>query len=311
MRKTKKRVFGLLSLALVVATTVFAALLPGPEASAITSVTDTISVRVVGSVPDVNITSPANNSVFVIPDQSLSFDYENVGDVLVTIAYTNKDNETSSYILANFDADYNAGTYSHDLRLLEEGYGYGKYLVTIKGTGLAVDEETGGRVYDEDLVEFWFFPVTGEAAEDENDGLIYLDLEYDKENEDIDTIGINVYDENGNLVTAMSPIKVKAPGDRVELPFSEKDMASGRYRLEITAYNAAGEALYNPYVTYVNYEAIPVPDTGGLFMNLNISRTDYLITGLLIFFPVAIFGLVFIARGQGHRVKASAKRRRR
>ena len=56
MKKTKKRVLGLLGLVLVIITTIFAAFLPGPEASAeggITSVTDTISVRVVGSVPDI------------------------------------------------------------------------------------------------------------------------------------------------------------------------------------------------------------------------------------------------------------------
>lgn len=310
MKKTKKRVFGLLGLVLVVATTIFAALLPGPETSALTSVTDTISVRVVGSVPDVNITSPSNDSVFVIPNQNLSFTYENVGDVLVTIAYTDKDGEIHNYNYAEFDADYYADTFSEDLDLLGEKYGYGRYLVTVKGTGLAEDEE-GHHVYDEDFVEFWFYPVIGEVVEDDNDGLIYLDLEYDKENENINTIGINIYDSNGNLVTKMSPIKVKSPKDRVELPFSEKDMASGRYTVKITAYNEEGEALYNPYATYADYEAIPVPDTGGLFMNLNISRADYLITGLLIFFPIAIFSLVFVMRGRNHKVKASAKRRRR
>lgn len=311
MKKTKKRVFGLLSLVLVVATTIFAAFLPGPEASALTSVTDTISVRVVGSTPDVNIISPSNNSVFVFPDQILSFNYENVGDVLATIKYTDKNGDTHNYNFVEFDANYDADTFSDDLNLLGTNYGYGEYLLAVKGVGLAIDEETGGRVYDEDFVEFWFYPVIGEASEDENDGLIYLDLEYDKENENIDTIGINIYDENGNLVTAMSPIKVKAPGDRVELPFSEKDMTSGKYRIEITAYNEDEEALYNPYITYVNYEAIPVPDTGGLFMNLNISRADYLITGLLIFFPIAIFSLVFVMKGRNYKVKANAKKRRR
>lgn len=311
MKKTKKRVFGLLSLVLVVATTIFAAFLPGPEASALTSVTDTISVRVVGSTPDINIISPSNNSVFVFPDQILSFNYENVGDVLATIKYTDKNGDTHNYNFVEFDANYDADTFSDELNLLGTNYGYGEYLLAVKGVGLAIDEETGGRVYDEDFVEFWFYPVIGEASEDENDGLIYLDLEYDKENENIDTIGINIYDENGNLVTAMSPIKVKAPGDRVELPFSEKDMTSGKYRIEITAYNEDKEALYNPYITYVNYEAIPVPDTGGLFMNLNISRADYLITGLLIFFPIAIFSLVFVMKGRNYKVKANAKKRRR
>ena len=81
----------MLGLALVVITTIFAAFLPSPEASAegsVTSVTDTISVRVVGNVPDILNIKPVSGSVFIYPDQDLSFDYENVEYLTVTIYYT-------------------------------------------------------------------------------------------------------------------------------------------------------------------------------------------------------------------------------
>lgn len=309
MKKTKKRVLGLLGLALVIITTIFAAFLPNPEASAeggITSVTDTISVRVVGSVPDVLNVKPINGSVFIYPDQDLSFDYENVEYLTITIRYTDKDGVEHVIPLLEKDdpesfVDYIPGTYSAPLDLLAEDYGYGEYRVEIVGIGF-------NDVKDFETVEFALYPVVGEANE-ADDGKVYLDLQYDTENENINTIGINIYDENGNLVNALSPITVDSPDVQVELPFAENNLSTGNYRIEITAYNAEGEALYKPYVTYYYYEMIPVPNTGALFGNLNISRTDYLVTGSIIFFLAAILGIVFIVKGRSNKSRLNKKRR--
>ena len=309
MKKTKKRVLGLLGLVLVIITTIFAAFLPGPEASAeggITSVTDTISVRVAGSVPDILNVKPINDSVFIYPDQDLSFDYENVEYLTITIRYTDKDDVEHIIPLLEKDdpesfVDYIPGSYSTPLDLLAEDYGYGEYRVEIVGIGF-------NDVKDFETVEFALYPVVGEANE-ADDGKVYLDLQYDTENENINTIGINIYDENGNLVNVLSPITVNAPDMRVELPFAENNLPTGNYRIEITAYNAEGEALYKPYITYYYYEMIPVPNTGALFSNLNISRTDYLVTGLIIFFLAAILGIVFIVKGRSNKSRLNKKRR--
>ena len=309
MKKTKKRVLGLLGLVLVIITTIFAAFLPGPEASAeggITSVTDTISVRVVGSVPDILNVKPINGSVFIYPDQDLSFDYENVEYLTITIRYTDKDDVEHIIPLLEKDdpesfVDYIPGSYSTPLDLLAEDYGYGEYRVEIVGIGF-------NDVKDFETVEFALYPVVGEANE-VDDGKVYLDLQYDTENKNINTIGINIYDENGNLINVLSPITVNAPDMRVELPFAENNLPTGNYRIEITAYNAEGEALYKPYITYYYYEMIPVPNTGALFSNLNISRTDYLVTGLIIFFLAAILGIVFIVKGRSNKSRLNKKRR--
>ncbi len=309
MKKTKKRVLGLLGLVLVIITTIFAAFLPSPEASAeggITSVTDTISVRVVGSVPDILNVKPINGSVFIYPDQDLSFDYENVEYLTITIRYTDKDDVEHIIPLLEKDdpesfVDYIPGSYSTPLDLLAEDYGYGEYRVEIVGIGF-------NDVKDFETVEFALYPVVGEANE-VDDGKVYLDLQYDTENKNINTIGINIYDENGNLINVLSPITVNAPDMRVGLPFAENNLPTGNYRIEITAYNAEGEALYKPYITYYYYEMIPVPNTGALFSNLNISRTDYLVTGLMIFFLAAILGIAFIAKGRSNKSRLNRKRR--
>ena len=308
MKKTKKRFLGLLGLALVIITTIFAAFLPNPEASAeggITSVTDTISVRVVGSVPDILNIKPVSGSVFIYPDQDLSFDYENVEYLTITIYYTDKDDVEHVIPLLEKDdpesfVNYIPGTYSTSLDLLAEDYGYGEYRVEIVGIGF-------NDIKDFETIEFAFYPVVGEANEAE-DGKVYLDLQYDTENENINTIGINIYDENGNLVNTLSPITVNSPDMRVELPFAENNLPTGNYRIEITAYNAEGEALYKPYITYYYYEMIPVPNTGTLFSNLNISRADYLVTGLIIFFVAAILGIVFVTKGKNSKSRLNRKR---
>lgn len=311
MKKTKKRVLGLLGLVLVAIITILAAFLPGPEVSAeggATIVTDTISVRVVGSQPDILNIKPENGSVFIYPDQNLSFDYENVEYITITIYYTDKDDTTHEIDLLTIDdpesfVDYIAGTYSTPLDLFADDYGYGEYKVHIEGIGF-------DGVKDLEDITFSLYPVTGEVSEDESDGLVYLDLHYDTENEDIVTIGINIYDENGNLVGVISPITVDSPDTRVELPFSENDLATGNYRIEITAYDSDGVAPYKPYVTYYYYEVIPVPDTGGLPKNLNVSRADYLITGTLIFLSAAVLGIVFVSKGKNNKKRAAIKRRR-
>ncbi|MBR0467679.1 hypothetical protein IJJ53_02090 [Candidatus Saccharibacteria bacterium] len=307
MKKTEKRVLGLLGLILVAITTIFAAFLPGPEASATdsgTSVTDTIQVRVVGNSPAVEIVGVTDGEKVVFPDLSFTFDYADVEYASVFIDYVDDQGNKVTYtLLEDFFADYAMGTYDPPLEvdLLEDGYGYGEYTIRVEGEGFSTPTS--------DMIHFSFYPVTGEIDEDESSGLTYLDLNYNTSNKKIDTIKINVYDESGNLVSSMSPITVKAPGTRVELPFVENNLPTGNYKIEITAYDSAGKLLYGkPYTLYYYYEAIPVPDTGKVFGGLNISKTDYLITGLLIFFSAAGLGILFIVKGKRQRARVGRRR---
>ena len=311
MKKQRKRILGLLGLGLVAVTTIFAASLPGPEgpeAAAIetNSVTDTIVVRVVGKDPLLEITSDQDGKELVKQDQVFSFEYFNTEYIDSKVLYTNDEDVTTEIVLIEGSerwVNYEDGTYTKALDLLGEDYGYGEYTIESLATGY------GGITYPA-TINFSFIPVRGEAAKSPSDGLIYLDLDYDTENENIDYIKINIYDENGNLVDVISPITVKAPGTRVELPFSENNLPTGNYTVEITAYNAEGELLYGkPYYTSVYYEAIPVPDTGGMFVGLNISKTDYLITGLIIFSVTAVLGFVFVAKGRGNKNRLTARRK--
>ena len=84
MTKTKKKLLGLLGLFLVAATTTFAALIPLPEAEAVTiNNTDTISVRVVGNVPKVEFTGIESGTTFREPSVQFGLNNENVTKVKV------------------------------------------------------------------------------------------------------------------------------------------------------------------------------------------------------------------------------------
>jgi len=313
MKKTQKKVWGLLGLFLVVAVTIAAANLPSPDASAVSTMTDTITVRVVGAEPDVKIAGIDSGSDVVKKDQSVEVTYENVENVKVTLEYTDENGEKHTFTLADEFVDYEAGNLLFNLDLSSDTYGYGDYVIRVSGEG-------ADGVPVEDVINFSFWPVTGEVTENsDNTGNFTLDLDYVPDDGtatsegEVASMEVNVYDENGNLVTPMSPIKVNAPATSVPIPAGDYNLAPGTYRVEIVAFDRDGNQLYAPYVTYFTVKAadiIPVPDTGTIAKDMNISRMDYLVTGLIIFALAAIAGIMVIVRKNSAK-RTTAKSRRR
>ena len=305
MKKTQKKILGLAGLLAVSAMTVVAVLMPGPGALAATStsMTDTLTVRVVGEAGNITIKHPTNDQILVNPDQSIDYDFEHIETVTATLEYTDLDGNTHTIDLGTFTHTFSPegrfGSNSIPINLAD--YGYGDFVVKLAGMG---DDE----VPVEKFVEFSFAPVTGEANQDPNTGDVVVDLDYDTDNEDIDHIQINVYDKDGNLIESLSPTNVPRPQTSVTLPFVGNEIPDGLYTIEIIAIDDAGEPLAPPYYTDVDYKTpvIPVPDaggesapnTGGFFVGLNISKTDYLVTGLIIFFIAGISGIVFVTKGR-------------
>ena len=293
MKKTQKRCFGVLGLSAVVVMTAVAFTLPGPEASAISTMTDTLNVRVLSETPNVDITGIESGAEFVIPRQSTRVTYEHVNTVKVTLEYTDLEGNTSSFVLKDEVVNYLPGQYDFDFNFDDPSYGYGKYLLTVVGEG-------EGGVKDQDIIEFTYLPFI--ATLNEQDNKTYVDLEYDND----PTLGnikefiLNVYDQDGNLVNVLSPINVLAPEARVEVPFSNYDLASGKYTINIVAKDANGIIPYDQNmekdVANVPVPSADTPDTGGFFRNIGVSQSDFLISGLVVFFVVGISGIVIISR---------------
>ncbi len=294
MRKTHKKILGFLSLGLVAAMTVFAATLPIPGAKAATStVTDVIKVTVIGSQIQVDIVEPLNNDVvFTRSSQQITVDQQHAKTVTITGVYTDEDGvDHPQFTIGSYSPTDVHDTHSSTISLNDHGYG----TYTITATGV---DESG--VIDEDVKVFKYIPATADIDDSDEDGDIYIDLDY--EPGVVCSADVNVY-LGGNLVAPPSPIHVEAPTTRVKIPVD--GFATGDYTVITTAYNCPGEGedptpLPFPDTDTFHYdeEDIPVPDTGGLFMGLNISKTDYLLTAIIVFFAFAILALFIVIKGR-------------
>ena len=73
-------------------------------------------------------------------------------------------------------------------------------------------------------------------------------------------------------------------------------LAYGEYTGTITYKDGSGKIVGDSKPIKIKYdgEAIIVPDTGSFFQGLNISREDYLITGLIVFMVAGIAGFAFV-----------------
>ncbi len=288
MRKTQKRIFGFFGLLIVAMMTIIATMIPSPGASA-NSVTDTIIVRVVGNVTNAKFQKPSGNVITTDDGTNYIFNYENASAVRLALSYTNKENATvdlEDYELYP-DLGNVAGTKDENLNVRARGFSYGRYILSLYATG----PEGSELLYDSISIEY--IPVIAEAEQNEDNGLVDLDLSsYD--DEDVEIVEIYL---DGELIKTV-------PKDKFDevATIDLGDKESGEYTFDVIAKNADGDILYSPYKVTFDYDAtgIPdtdVPDTGYFFQNLNISREDYLITGLIVFFVFGIVAFSIVAKG--------------
>ncbi len=282
MKKTQKTIFGFLGLLTVVAMTVIAAVIPSPGASA-NSMTDTINVRVVGSVTNVKFKKPSENTITTNDMISFAFDYENASSARLALSYTNKNGDTVS--LPDYesypDLDYGAGTENGSFNIPAHGLSYGKYVLSLYAKGAEGTEV----FYDSVSVEY--IPVIAEAEQNEDDGLVDLDLS--DFTDEVEKVDIYV---DGELIATVDK---KDFDETVKLDFGER--TSGEYKIEVIAKDADNKTLYKAYEINVHYEGLEAPNTGFFFQGLNISKEDYLITGLIIFFVFGVVAFGIVARG--------------
>ena len=123
---------------------------------------------------------------------------------------------------------------------------------------------------------------------------------------DRETGVVYVYDKDGNLIFTLPNGYSDAGG--IDIPFAGLDW--GEYTVKISFLNQHNKPIGDVYVYRVSwYGTVPVPDTGGLFQGLNISREDYLITGALVFMVIGVVAFGVIARNRKN--KKTSKRSRR
>ncbi len=172
--------------------------------------------------------------------------------------------------------------------------------------------------YDEDEIEFYYVPATlVQTGADEDNGDPIVDVDFDK---DVAKLALEIYDKDGNKLND-EPIIVKNEDEELSygketltLPLGSYGVPSGDYYVKIIAYDEAGEPLDSPYdtfkIVYEKPESPAVPDTGRFLSSLGISRTDYIITGVLAFGLIALVGLMILGKKQKKDYRKNLRNRR-
>lgn len=287
MKKAQRNFLGLLGLSAVATMTMVAANIPSPGATAISSITDTLEVRVVGSTPAVGLSSLADGQVITFPNFTVSVQYENATEVTLKQKYLGGNGEERE--IAKYEnLDYIAGSVK-DLNFTLTKGEYGKYIIIAEAIGY------DGVPAPEAYVEFEYLPL--EASYTINSITGAYDVSVTQFGDDVSSAEVYLGDE---LIGTLSLSDLMA-GKTV--PVSMSGRPSGTYIIKVVAKNADGKTIYIPFTITIEYQAAEVPDagapdTGGLFRNLNISNEDYLTTGLIMFFVLGIVALGIVFSGK-------------
>lgn len=133
-------------------------------------------------------------------------------------------------------------------------------------------------------------------------------------NADAQCMKVHVVDQHGNTVPGLYYEDCEPPFEDFTLYFSEHNVPDGDYKIEIEYYDEAGNLVgsesFDFHFTNTSRKNtfLGIPNTGGLFAGLNLSRSDYLITGLVVF-VIAAGGAAFIIYRKKYSRKNSSRRR--
>lgn len=244
MKKTHKKILGFAGLGLVAAVTTVAAVMPSPSATAVSTQTDTLQIRVVPAESDIQVT-PADGGEIHQPTYEFDVLYSGVTDIKAVLV--NKDAGGNIIFgpteIWHIDADWDPGSKHFSLNLNEYG-GYGNFTITVTGLGhggVPVEKTTvvkytkeGGKEVD-----------GGELKPDPDTGDTNPEVDIPKER--VGSVIFNVYDDGGNLV--LGPITIPNPSSAENIDFSS--LPDGEYTGEIISKDWDGDIIGTKYMRIV------------------------------------------------------------
>ena len=230
MRKAKKNFLGALGLTAVAATTIYASTLgvPGASAATLSSITDTLQVRVVSPEASV-IMSPLQDVLLEAPLYEFNVAYENVSKVLVKLTRVGASStEPITYTILEADPDFQAGEQTLSIDLTNYG-GYGHYILSSEGIdvyGLHVSQQSVELTYAS--------PTTVNP-----DGSIEVPVPSSPE-KPVSSATAYIYDANGNLVAT---IDIDNPGDVQNINLNDLGLPDGVYTIELVYKDENGDEI--------------------------------------------------------------------
>ena len=123
----------------------------------------------------------------------------------------------------------------------------------------------------------------------------------------VKSLTYQIFDANNNAVSQPITVDTTNPEDGgymdIEIDLTNLNMDSGNYQILTIGHageDGSGQTIGSSLVKfdYTSPDSPNVPDTGSLFTALNISRADYLITGVAGFTAISIAALFIILKSK-------------
>lgn len=298
MKKTKKQLLGLAGLAAVGIMTAVAYGMPAPDASA-TEQDTTVKVQISEGAPSNVFASPRDGSETANAKVNVVTNYSQAKRLDFYLTYKDQNGDMQTVLVKSWAPTDDAGTYSFELDVTP--YGFGEFAIHTSVVGydnVARETDTVTFTYNAAVVD----PEPGKTE----NGDTVIDVEFSQDTERIvlaifDKNGNPLKDKNGNPVTInlnRSDIDPATGKVSVTIPFSEYGAKAGIYTGVVSAYDK-NDSLLTMFTFEIEYAPITpdTPNTGMLSIgNLNISRVDYLITGIIAFAVAAGAAFLLIFR---------------
>ena len=351
MKKNKKKILGIVCLFLIAVMTLIAYTLPSPDASATSvtehvsievhqpyPIVDLVSPENGFRTTDSSVVvhfeySDCNHIDFVLyyTDKDGNPHYSNLGTYRPSGISEPKSGD---------DAEIASG--EDDFYISLDNFGYGSYQLTATPIGHGTNTE--------DNLVFEYLPLYIEnttndgkndivnSADFSENGDPNIAVFYDDEN--VATYLVEVYNKTTQLVYGPKVFAITSQSlnpDWHELFFENEEIPTGEYVVSVSAMNANGDQLHESYTALINYTKpaspeeepdddddgddeptipntsadIDAPDTGMFFGLIDTTKTDFLVTLLIIFSLACASSLVLIVRRRAGIVVTSNKRTRK
>lgn len=305
MHIQKKQLLGFGGLALVAGITAVAYNLPTSATSAGGDVD--VMVQVYNTNFETKIQSPLDGSETTESVVTFKEMHSRANNVKYYLTHVGENGEPDvTYELTEHEVvgDLVSGVTEFNLDLDNYG-GLGTYI--FKSVITSSSDKSG-----EDSVKFKYISIETPDDEVENeDGEVDIEVCYTAGTK---ILTMEIYDKAGKLVATLSDYVVKNPVtggcETIRIKVDNLDLDTGDYDIVIESYDdedKTGEptGTITIHLGYTKPDApnVPdtpdapnVPDTGALLSALNISKSDFLITGLIGFTTISIIALAVIRR---------------
>lgn len=313
-QKQQKQLLGLAGLAAVGIMTATAYMIPAPNAAAEAGNGVYTEAPEAGEDFQVNVTvetgqtssstnSPADGQEFNTNLVPVSIRYERISRLVSTLSFIDESGVAQEKVVDDFvptGAAKDSGIRTFNIDLGQYKSKDNQYKLTTQAYNFE------GQAIPADVTKFSYTStiVTPEPKPEEG-GNPFIEIDV---NDDVEKVVIQIYDKDGNPILVdkdgkETPIIIdkSAFGEdgklKVELPLDKYGVKEGEYTVVVDAYDKNGNII-SVKTTPVEYTpATPeLPNTGSLVGELNISRLDYIVTGLIAFALISGFAVYLALR---------------